>query len=204
MKKLKILLPIIFFLFLLFLLTDIYLLLLKPLDTGDIVEEQSGDILLVLGGGLKPGNEIGVSTAERLEQAINIYKTKKMTILVSDGSLYKKSPAIKMFKDFLTGKGVASEHILFEGKSQTTFENFLYTESIIRGKNPDEILVCTSPYHQMRSAIIINHLNLKNYKVVRMDKSEVYQAGSIKQRLRNLRLVIREYFGLVKFKLFKR
>ncbi|MCK5220136.1 MAG: YdcF family protein [Candidatus Aminicenantes bacterium] len=204
MKKIKILLLIFFFLLLLFLLTDIYLLLLKPLDTGHIVKKQSGDIILVLGGGLKAGNEIGVSTAERLEQALDIYKTKKMKILVSDGSLYKKSPAIKMFRDFLTKKGVASEHILFEGKSQTTFENFLYTKSIIREENSDEILVCTSPYHQMRSEVIIDHMKLDNYRVVKMDRSEVYQAGSVKQRLRNLRLVIREYFGLLKFKIFKR
>ena len=204
MKKIKILLLIFFFLLLLFLLTDIYLLLLKPLDTGHIVKKQSGDIILVLGGGLKAGNEIGVSTAERLEQALDIYKTKKMKILVSDGSLYKKSPAIKMFRDFLTKQGVASEHILFEGKSQTTFENFLYTKSIIREENSDEILVCTSPYHQMRSEVIIDHMKLDNYRVVKMDRSEVYQAASIKQRLRNLRLVIREYFGLLKFKIFKR
>lgn len=204
MKKLRILVPILFFLFLLFLLTDIYLLLLKPLDTGDIIAKRSGDIILVLGGGLKAGNEIGVSTEERLEQAVNLYKIKRMKILVSDGSLYKKSPAKKMFRDFLTRKGVASEHILFEGKSQTTFENFLYTKSIILKEKPDEILVCTSPYHQKRSEIIINHLKLENYRVVKMDTSEVYQAGSIKQRLRNLRLVIREYFGMLKFKLFKR
>lgn len=203
MKRFKIFSLISFFLFLLFLLTDIYLVLLKPLDTGNNIDIQSADILLVLGGGLKAGNEIGVSTAERLEQAIDIYKTKKMTILVSDGSLYKKSPAIKMFRDFLTKKGVDSKHILFEGKSQTTFENFLYTKSIIKKNNFHEILVCTSPYHQMRSEVIIDHMKLENYKVVKMNISEVYQAGSIRQRLRNLRLVIREYFGLLKFKLFK-
>lgn len=204
MKKLKILSIIFLFLFFLFLLTDLYLVLLKPLDTGDRTEKRSGNMILVLGGGLKTGNKIGISTKERLEQAIDIYKKKNMTILISDGSLYKRSPAIKMFRDFLTGRGVSSEHILFEGKSQTTFENFLYTKNMIIDSGSDEILVCTSPYHQKRSEVIISHMNLENYKVVKMDRSEVYQAGSIKQRLRNLRLIVREYFGLVKFKLFKR
>ncbi len=204
MKKLKILSLIFFFLFLLFLLTDVYLILLEPLDSGNSIEKQSGDMLLVLGGGLKAGNEIGVSTEERLEQAVDIYKTKEMTILVSDGSLYKKSPAIKMFRDFLIAKGVASDHILFEGNSQTTFENFIYTKNIIKENNYKDIIVCTSPYHQKRSEVIIDHLSLDNYKVVKMDRSEVYQAGSIKQRVRNLRLVVREYFGLLKFKIFKR
>lgn len=204
MKKLKILLILFMFLFFLFLLTDIYLVLLKPLDTGGNSKRRSGDMLLVLGGGLKTGNKIGISTKERLEQAIDIYKIKKMPILVSDGSLYKRSPAISMFRDFMVGRGVLSEHILFEGKSQTTFENFLYTKDMIMENGSEEILVCTSPYHQKRSEIIISHMNLENYKVVKMDRSEVYQAGSIKQRLRNLRLIVREYFGLVKFKLFKK
>ncbi|MCK5223042.1 MAG: YdcF family protein [Candidatus Aminicenantes bacterium] len=179
-------------------------MLLKPLDTGGKSKRRSGDMLLVLGGGLKTGNKIGISTKERLEQAIDIYKKKKMPILVSDGSLYKKSPAISMFRDFMVGRGVLSEHILFEGKSQTTFENFLYTKDMIMENGSEEILVCTSPYHQKRSEIIISHMNLENYKVVKMYRSEVYQSGSIKQRLRNLRLIVREYFGLVKFKLFKK
>lgn len=204
MKKLKIILLVFLFLFFLFLLTDVYLVLLKPLDTGGPPEKQSGDILLVLGGGLKTRQEIGISTKERLEQAIKIYNKKNMTILVSDGSLYKRSPAIPMFRDFMIKRGVLPEHILFEGKSQTTFENFLYTKNMIIEKGSDEILVCTSPYHQKRSEVIITHMNLENYKVVKMERSEVYQSGSIRQRLRNLRLIIREYFGLIKFRLFRK
>ncbi len=204
MKRLKSLFLISIFIFLLFLLTDIYLVLLKPLDTGVIADGKYGDLLLVLGGGLKKGNEIGMSTSERLEMAVKIYKERSMKILVSGGSLYKKSPAIKMFRDFLVVRGVKPEHIFFEGKSQTTFENFFYTKEMIKKERSKEILVCTSPYHQRRSEIIINYMNLANYKVVKMDRSEVYQAASIKQRLRNLKLIVREYFALIKFRLFRR
>ena len=204
MKKTKILLLILVFIFLLFILTDIYLLLLKPLDTGMDITDNTGDIILVLGGGLKSGNKIGVSTAERLEKAVKLYKIKKMKILVSDGSLYRKSPAIKMFREYLIGKGIEPEHILFEGQSQTTYENFVYTKNMIMKEKPIEVLVITSPYHQTRSSVIMKYLKLNNYKVVKMDRSEIYQAGSVRQRFRNLRLIIREYFGLLKFKILRR
>ncbi len=204
MKKKKKLLLILIFIFLLFILTDIYLLLLKPLDTGMDITDNTGDIILVLGGGLKSGNKIGVSTAERLEKAVKLYKIKKMKILVSDGSLYRKSPAIKMFREYLIGKGIEPEHILFEGQSQTTYENFVYTKNMIMKEKPIEVLVITSPYHQTRSSVIMKYLKLNNYKVVKMDRSEIYQAGSVRQRFRNLRLIIREYFGLLKFKILRR
>jgi len=204
MRKLKFLSLLIIFLVLLFLLTDVYLLLLKPLDSGSEYRDNSGDILLVLGGGLKARNEIGVSTIERLDLAVKIYKRKRMKILVSDGSLYQKSPARKMFLDFFSENGVTDSDVIFEGRSQTTFENFSFTENLIKNDGRMETLVCTSPYHQRRSQNIIDYLNLKNYDVIRMGSSEIYQAGSIRQRIRNLKLIIREYVGLLKFKLFRK
>ncbi|MEN8222124.1 MAG: YdcF family protein [Acidobacteriota bacterium] len=204
MKKIKILLLVFLFMFLLFILTDVYLLLLKPLDTGVEITKNQGDIMLVLGGGLKSGNKIGVSTAERLEKAVQLYLVKEMKIIVSDGSLYRKSPAIKMFKEYLVGKGIKPEHILFEGKSQTTYENFIYTKNMLINEKSKAVLVITSPYHQKRSSIIMKYLNLNNYKVIKVDKSEVYQADSIRQRIRSLRLIIREYFGLLKFRILRR
>ncbi len=204
MKKTKILLLILIFIILLFILTDFYLLFLKPLDTGEDINDKRGSIMLVLGGGLKSGNKIGVSTAERLEKAVKLYKSKKMKILLSDGSLYRKSPAKKMFRDYLTGEGIEPDHILFEGQSQTTYENFIFTKKMVMKENPEEVLVITSPYHQKRSSLIIKHLKLENYRVIKMEKSEVYQADTFGQRLRNLKLIIREYFGLIKFKIFKK
>ncbi len=203
-KKFKIILLIVIFIFMLLIFTDIYLLLLHPLDTGVYQNKKFGDIILVLGGGLKKKNEIGVSTAERLELASSIYSKRKMKILVSDGSLYRKSPAIKMYKDFLIKRGVSPEHIILEGKSQTTYENFIYTRDIVNREKSNEVIVCTSPYHQKRSGIIIDKLSYKKYIVAKMDRSEIYQSESIKQRIRNLKLIVREYFAMLKFKLFKK
>lgn len=184
--------------------TNIYMIFLGPLESGLDVDDDYGDVILVLGGGLRKGREIGYSTEERLLLAIDLFKQKKRMIIVSDGSLYPHSPAIKKITGFLTKNGVEKEYIHLEGKSQTTFDSFYYTQEMLEEMKSKEVIVCTSPYHQERAQMILNHLKLKNFKIARMKHSEIYQARTIKQRLRNSWLIFREYMAILKFKMFKR
>lgn len=188
----------------LFLFTDIYILFLNPLAGGEEIDRNYGDMILVLGGGLKRGFEIGFSTEERLNLAVSLYKQRKRVIVISDGSLYKGSPAIEKFTNYLLRKGAAREHIQYEGQSQTTYDNLLYARDLLEKGKFKQIIVCTSPYHQKRTKMILAHLNIANYRIAKMSKSEIYRPGSIKQRIRNMKLVFREYSAILKFKLFKK
>ncbi len=183
--------------------TNFYMIFLGPLEKGLEVDNNYGDVILVLGGGLRKGPEIGFSTEERLLLAIELYKQKKRIIIVSDGSLYHRSPAIKKITAFLTNNGVEKEYIHLEGKSQTTFDSFYYTQELLEEMKSEEVIVCTSPYHQERAQMILDHLKLKNFKIARMEHSEIYQSRTIKQRLRNSWLIFREYLAILKFKLSK-
>lgn len=187
-----------------FLFTDIYLVFLGPLDVGVDVGDGYGDVILVLGGGLKKGRELGFSTEERLNLAVELFKRKERPIIISGGSLYRGSPARKKIRDYFIVRGVAGRYIEFEGKSQTTFDNFFYTHEMIDNKKFKEIIVSTSPYHQRRSRIILSYMGFANVKISKMERSEVYQAGSIGQRLRNMKLIFREYLAILKFKIFKK
>jgi SanA protein len=184
--------------------TNFYMIFLGPLEKGLDVDNNYGDVILVLGGGLRKGREIGFSTEERLLLAIELYKQKKRMIIVSDGSLYPRSPAIKKITNFLTKNGVEKEYIHLEGKSQTTFDSFYYTQEMLEKMKSQEVIVCTSPYHQERAQMILDHLKLNNFKIARMTNSEIYQSRTIKQRLRNSWLIFREYMAILKFKIFKR
>ncbi|MCP5052137.1 MAG: YdcF family protein [bacterium] len=203
-KKIKYTLLILLLLTAVVMLTNVYKIFLKPLEVGTEIKKNWGDVILVLGGGLRKGREIGYSTEERLLLAIRLFKQKKRMIIISGGSLYRGSPAIKKITDFLVGKGVTPEYIKFEGKSQTTFEHFLNTRKMIEEMKSKEVIVCTSPYHQGRARMILRYLEFDNFKIARMKHSEIYSAGSIGQRLRNLKLVIREYMAIMKFKIFKK
>ncbi len=204
MKKSKI--YIIFFLFIisLFIFTNIYLLFLHPLNIGEYLADDYGDAILVLGGGLKKGNRIGDSTKERLNLAIRLYRKKRRKIIVSDGSLYKYSPAIKTIKNYLISMKVMEKDIILEGKSQTTFDNLVFTKKIISDFHLKNIIVCTSPYHQLRTGSMIKYLKIKNYKIVKMDRSEIYSAFTLAKKMRNIKLILKEYISLLKFKIIKR
>jgi len=188
----------------LFLFTDIYLVFLGPLDVGIDVDDGYGDVILVLGGGLKKGRELGFSTEERLNLAVELFNRKKRPIIISGGSLYRKSPARKKIRDYFIARGIDAQYLEFEGKSQTTFDNFYYTHEMIDSKKFKEIIVSTSPYHQRRSRMILSYMGFVNVKISRMTRSEVYRAGSIRQRLRNMKLIFREYLAILKFKIFKK
>jgi hypothetical protein len=89
------------------LFTNAYLSLLSPLEIGTDIDKNYGDTILVLGGGLRKGPEIGYSTLERLNLAVELYHQKERIIIISDGSLYHRSPAIKKMTDFLLKHGVS-------------------------------------------------------------------------------------------------
>lgn len=182
--------------------TNIYLIFLPPLEAGETIDATFGDVVLVLGGGLRKGPEIGYSTEERLNLAVKLFHQKKRTLIISDGSLYNRSPAIKKITDFLVNKGVPQEFIRLEGKSQTTYENLLYSLKIIEDLNSREVIICTSPYHQRRVMSILEHLKLENVRIAAMQHSEIYQAGSFKQRMRNIGLIFHEYMAILNFKFF--
>ncbi len=186
------------------LFTDIYTVFLGPLDVGESIDKNYGDCIIVFGGGLKSGYLIGYSTEERLLQAIRLYHLKKRLIIISDGSLYRGSPAVKKVGDFLLREGVAKDHIKYEGKSQTTYDNCVYTRKLQVENKCKQIIICTSPYHQLRAQLILEYLGVKNFKIAPMENSEVYQSSNIGQRLRNIKLILREYFAIIKFKLLKK
>lgn len=186
-----------------FLFTDIYLLFLKPLDIGTEVAGDYGDVILAPGGGSKRG-DLGYSTEERLLLTVELFKQKNRIIIVSGGSAYKGSPAIKMYVAFFSKYGIGKEHLRFEGRSQTTYDNFFNSHKMIDEMKLKEVIIATSPYHQLRSRMMLSYLGLTNFKMAKMKTSEIYRAESISQRLRNIWLISREYLAIVKFKIFKR
>jgi len=184
--------------------TNIYAIFLGPLEAGKEMDKDYGDVILVLGGGLRKGAEIGYSTEERLLMAVELFHQKKRIIIVSDGSLYPRSPAIKKITTYLLDKAVEKEYIHLEGKSQTTFDSLIYVQKIIAEMNSREIILCTSPYHQERTQMILDYLKLNHFKIARMKHSEIHRATTVKQRLRNAWLILREYLAILKFKIFKK
>ncbi len=194
--------------FLTFLFTNIYKILLSPLEVSNSINKDFGDIIFVPGGGVKKNNNneytMGNSTRERIKLAIQYYKKRKIPILISGSSLYKKSPIRKEILKFLNENEISKEHVIFESQSTTTFENIKNLKTFLKINNYKEILISTSPYHQKRIKKMLDYFGIKDYKFLKMPFSEIYKADNIKSRFRNIKLIIREYFAIIKFTLFKR
>jgi uncharacterized SAM-binding protein YcdF (DUF218 family) len=172
---------------------------LSPLITGVSTPPDYGDFIVVFGGGMirDRGVQIGRSTRERLDLAVTLYKTRRRPILVSDGSLYRKSPAIPLILTYMQRRGVLPEDIMVDGASQTTADNVMNSLVIAREKGLNAMLVCTSPYHQKRSQLLLEKAQAKGFKMAVMSRSEIFSADTLGQRMRNINLISHEYAALL-------
>lgn len=178
--------------------------LLKPLESGVEIPPGYGDVLLVLGGGLRPRLHLGYSTEERLDLAVSLYHQQARTIIISDGSLYKSSPAVPRLLAWLAERGVSPRHVLLEGRSQNTRENLVNCLAMIRETGNEQVIACTSPYHQARVKLIMKQLGYRDFKIARMERSEIRSDTGAGQWFRNVRLILWEYLAILRFHIHSR
>ncbi len=173
-------------------------ILLQPLMAGVSIPAEYGDIIVVFGGGMRrdAGVKIGFSTNERLDQAVSLYRVKPRPILVSDGSLYRKSPAVPLVIKYLTDQGVKLDNIIIDGDSQTTVDNVEKTIEISNKRGLKEIIICTSPYHQKRSQILLEQAYSVNFMIAVSTESEVFKTESFGKWLRSMNLILHEYLAI--------
>ena len=128
-----------------------------------LAPRQHYDVAIVLGGGIvdeamKPANRVHFdATADRLLQAEQLYKSKKISkILISAGPLYKKHEGeAALAKKYLVETGIPEQDILVEKRSRNTHENALYSKKILEenGLSTAKLLLISSSYHLMRAQL---------------------------------------------------
>lgn len=165
---------------------------LALLEVGEALPPSHGDAILVLGGGMRDGVQLGFSTAERLALAAHLYAERQRDIVVSDGCMFAGVHGSIAMRSELIRMGVPPDRIVAEDQSQDTWANLAHSSSIARQRGYREVIVCTSPYHQRRVAMILRRLGLPDYRIARMPQSEVRAWWPLFQVLRTARLVARE------------
>jgi len=119
------------------------------------------EVAVILGGAMRYYNSetdrpVYGPSVERLMQVVNLYfKGKVRKILISGGSglltLQEPKEAPVLMKE-MVNMGVKPEDILLESKSRNTYENAVFTSSMLREMNfKGELLLITSAYHMPRS-----------------------------------------------------
>lgn len=91
------------------------------------------DAVIVLGKGLDD-DKVPPNLAKRLDKAIEYHKRNPKALIVvsgGKGSDEKLSEAQAM-SDYLLSKGMSEEIIIKEDKSETTYENFVFSTEILK------------------------------------------------------------------------
>lgn len=122
------------------------------------------NLILVLGAGIFT-EKVTPMLALRLDRALQVFKNQQSTctILVSGGQGPDEpiSEALAM-KNYLIKHGVSPSSILMEAQSTSTYENFVYSKSLINTSFEylPKILCITSQFHILRALLFAQKTNL--------------------------------------------
>lgn len=188
----------------------------KGLEVASLTKEY--DYAIVLGGFANletPYDEDRLNlgpAASRLSQTIDLYhqgKIKKIVLSGGNGNLLgnQENEAINTAA-YLKRIGIPEGDIIIDEKSRNTYENFKYSKELLKtGTNSVNILVITSAFHIPRSRLIARKAGLSCDFFPTDFYYEDWELTPTKtilpdvDRMRMWHLFIKEWFGLVAYKL---
>lgn len=152
-----------FFSFFLWLITTDFLAInLKCILERDYLKNSKldGDVIIVLGGGIKGGYEknnnfvLTEFSIERLLTAYFLHRKLKLPIIVTGGSVYGYPAESEIAKKFLISLGVSENYIYPETNSRDTYENALFSRKICKAKKFQKPIIVTDAWHMKRSIFL--------------------------------------------------
>ena len=124
------------------------------------------DLVAVLGGGITPGGELGVSTRERLD-AVTEYVTKKKLncpILVQEYPAGRRKMTAYLVKNGLDGKKILSSGFQYRDERGGTENNIQELFHVLKEhREMNRIVVVTSPYHQRRVLLTLETTDPRHF-----------------------------------------
>ncbi len=154
----KLIIRIVLFLIIIILLIYLFFLIqVFTLTTANIDNiPTQADAIVVLGYSLENGETPSNWLTKRLEIALQLYNNGYSDkIIVTGGKGPNDNTAVSLsMRKWLIDNEVPRDAILFEDKSATTYENFVYVKNICDTYNLDSIIVVTNDFHMYRSLII--------------------------------------------------
>lgn len=162
-------------------------------------ELRFAEAIVVLGGGLGSDGNPKISTLERIDYGVFLFKVGFGDYLILSGGVKANGQveAEVMYKIALD-KGISPEKLLKEGRSLNTYENALYTKELLSQYNiKGKVILVTSPYHMKRAIFCFRKQGVE-VLAAPVVNSEIYTYGFY-QNLRNLRLLMDEFLALIYF-----
>jgi uncharacterized SAM-binding protein YcdF (DUF218 family) len=152
--------------------------------------EQGMDYIIVLGAQLR-GTSLSKTLQKRLDTAAAYMKNNPNTIAIVSGGSKKKEylTEAEAMRQYLLKNGIHQNRIMKEDKSKNTFENILYSKSLLKANS--SVAIVTNGFHIYRSTHIAKKQGLKN----------VQGLAAPTDRLLAVNYYVREAVGVLKDRL---
>ncbi|WP_063892452.1 YdcF family protein [Paenibacillus sp. Leaf72] len=124
-------------------------------------EREKADVGIVLGAALWD-NVPSPALKERLNLAYKLYEQGKVDKLIMSGGLDAGGAVVTEaagMKTYLVNKGIPEDKVLLEDKSTSTYENLLFSKTIMEREGFASALIITHQFHAPRALEIAQFLN---------------------------------------------
>lgn len=120
-------------------------------------ERQPADAILVLGAGVTRTGSPSSALIARVKHAVMLYREGYAPLIVLTGGARDARPTeADVAYRIARRMGVPAEAIIVEATSQTTTQNIVTVAPSLRERDVRSVIVVTSPFHAMRSRIIVH------------------------------------------------
>ncbi len=185
--------------------------MLKGLEGGyTIPDKPEGDVIVVLGGGIRDGVPDLTGKGAPLEDALprivaaaRLQKRLGLPVIASGGTVFSRESEASVMKRFLVDLGVPEDKIIPESKSRDTYENALYTKEICEKMGFKRPILITSATHMRRAVMSFEKVGLpvtpfpSHFRVWERKRYSwrdyLPSAGAIG----NIYMALHEYLGLI-------
>src|SRR5437016_1416556 len=119
------------------------------------VADVHADAAIVLGAAVW-GNEPSPVFRERINHAVDLYRTGKVRMIIFTGGqgTVQEPAESSVARQSAIGQGVPPQDILVEKTSHTTYENLFFARKVAQAEGLKQVLIVSDPLHMKRAVSI--------------------------------------------------
>jgi uncharacterized SAM-binding protein YcdF (DUF218 family)/glycosyltransferase involved in cell wall biosynthesis len=112
------------------------------------------DAIAVFAGGVGESGKAGGGTQERIQHAIDMYRTGEAAHLILSSGYVYSFPEAEVMRTLAVDQGVPPASIVLEKRSTNTYQNVSFVHEIMRERGWTSVLLVSSPYHMRRALLV--------------------------------------------------
>lgn len=128
-------------------------------------ENQTADVIIVLGSGLRRDGSAGDALYRRTLWAAEAWQANRAPVVLCTGGQSENQPhsEASVCREILIDRGVPETAIYLEDQSRSTEENAIYSKTILQANGWEQALLITDAFHMLRASWIFEDQAIAHY-----------------------------------------